>query len=928
MMNGVLSKPEMGRRGSVERTWFPPGGLATDTKGPHITNCPTSRYVSPTIDHLARLLADRYQIERELGRGGMAAVYLAHDVRHDRKVAVKVLYEELAAALGVERFLAEIRVTANLQHPNILPLLDSGLLGEAGAIPFYVMPYIAGASLRQRLDRERQLPIADALTIAKGVAAALAYAHKQGVIHRDIKPENILLQDGQPIVTDFGIALAVTAAAGQRLTHTGLSLGTPHYMSPEQAMGERTLDARTDIYALGVVTYEMLAGETPFTGPNAPAVIAKVLTEKPPSLTALRDTVPSHVDSALQQALQKLPADRFGSAAEFASALTTPGLATAPRVAQPASRPRRRMWAREVAPWLLAAVAISVAAWALQRPVPSVEREQWDLVVPDSAPMLSDDTRHAYTVPAISPDGALLVYTAARASSSMLYVTRLGAGDTRPLPETRGGYAPFFAPDGRRVGFLTENQIRQVDLATGKVSVVHEGVDAYMGTWTASERIAFLEAGGYRWIDADGAGPVRRIALQPRFDVVRPWPGVTAIPGTDQVLVSDFDLRVAVVTLSDGSVRYLTSGAPSATPPPIEQALVGVWARFVAPSYIVLWRPGAKVLAVRFDPHSLHVFGKPVELMRDVRVNVASVSPSGTWAYPPSVAAGGSTLAQLGETGISRTFPLPPRRYQGLSLSPDGRHIAMRIMLESGRDVVEAYDLSRGAVRTARIDIAIAWAPQWDQSGRYLYAASASGTVHRRDTHSSAQDSIVIALKPDEILQLDGVVGADTLVATLGPAGQRDIFAVPYREPDRRLPLVKRDGDQFQIAIAPSGRWMAYTVVDHGAAELIVESRVPGGQQLRIGAAGHYVWDASDQLYFLASGFVNRIRVTAGPNGPTAAPPHRVASAALLGGDEGQSFVPVANGRSLIALVSASPPVMNHLVVVRHWERELARLVK
>ena len=884
--------------------------------------------MSHTIDHLARLLADRYQIERELGRGGMAAVYLAHDARHDRKVAIKVLHAELAAALGVERFLAEIRVTANLQHPHILPLLDSGLLGEAGAIPFYVMPYVAGDSLRLRLDRERQLPIADALTIAKGVAAALAYAHKQGVIHRDIKPENILLQDGQPIVTDFGIALAVTAAAGHRLTQTGLSLGTPHYMSPEQAMGERTLDARTDIYALGVVTYEMLAGETPFTGPNAPAVIAKVLTEKPPSLTLLRDTVPPHVDAALQQALQKLPADRFGSAAEFASALVTPGFAVAPRVALPATVSRSRTWARDITPWLVAAVAISVAAWGLRPRGPNVEHEQWDLVLPDSAPMLGDDMRQAYTPPAISPDGTLLVYTAARAGSSMLYLTRLGAGDTRPLAETGGGYAPFFAPDGRRVGFLSENQLRQVDLATGKVSVVHEGIDAFMGTWTAGERIAFLGARGYSWINADGSGPERRIAVQPRIDVVRPWPGVTAIPGSDQVLVSDFDLRVAVVTLSDGSVRYLTSGAPSATPPPLDQALLGVWARFVAPSYLVLWRPGAKLLAVRFDPKSLHVHGKPVEVMRGVRVNVAGVSPVGTWAYPPRLAAGGSTLAQLGETGIVRAFPLPARRYQGLSLSPDKRHIAMRIMSESGRDVVEAYDLSRGAVRTGRIDATVMWAPQWDQSGRYLYAASASGTVHRRDTHTSTQDSTVIALKPDELLELDGVLGADTLVATLGAVGQRDIFAVPYREPDRRLPLVQRDGDQFQVAISPSGRWFAYSVAEQGVAELIVQSRVPGGQQVRIGAASNYIWDATDQLYFLAAGFVQRIRVTAGPDGPSASAPQRVVSAASLGGDEGQAFVPAPDGRSLIALVTASPPVAHHLVIVRHWERELARLVK
>jgi serine/threonine protein kinase len=233
--------------------------------------------VDSTPDRLSAALAGRYRVERELGAGGMATVYLAHDIRHERRVAIKVLHPELAAALGVDRFLAEIKVTANLQHPNILPLLDSGLID--GGVPYYVMPYVEGESLRARLDRERQLPVTEAVNIGTGVAAALGYAHKQGVIHRDIKPENILLQDGHPLVADFGIALAVTMAGGQRLTQTGLSLGTPHYMSPEQAMGERQIDARTDVYALGVVMYEMLAGEPPFTGPNAPAVVAKVLTE-------------------------------------------------------------------------------------------------------------------------------------------------------------------------------------------------------------------------------------------------------------------------------------------------------------------------------------------------------------------------------------------------------------------------------------------------------------------------------------------------------------------------------------------------------------------------------------------------------------------------------------------------------------------------
>jgi serine/threonine-protein kinase len=276
--------------------------------------------LTPDAQRLGAALADRYRIERELGAGGMATVYLAHDLKHDRNVALKVLHPDLAATIGVDRFLCEIKVTANLQHPNILGLFDSGIAdGQA----YYVMPYVDGESLRDRLNRETQLPVADAIGIATGIAAALEYAHARGVIHRDIKPENILLQSGQPVVADFGIALAVQQAGGQRLTQTGMSLGTPQYMSPEQAMGDRTLDARTDIYALGAITYEMLAGEPPFTGPNTQAIVARVLTEKPRPLAQLRETVPPQVEAAVHRALQKLPADRFANAAAFASALAS-----------------------------------------------------------------------------------------------------------------------------------------------------------------------------------------------------------------------------------------------------------------------------------------------------------------------------------------------------------------------------------------------------------------------------------------------------------------------------------------------------------------------------------------------------------------------------------------------------------------------------
>ncbi|MEQ1691038.1 MAG: serine/threonine-protein kinase, partial [Gemmatimonas sp.] len=302
----------------------------------------------PVIDRLTAALSDRYRLDRELGQGGMATVYLAHDIKHDREVAIKVLHPDLGAALGGERFLTEIRTTARLQHPHILPLLDSG---DADGLLYYVMPLVTGETLRARLERERLLPIDDAVRIAREVASALDYAHRHSVIHRDIKPENILLHDGSALVADFGIALAVQTAGGQRMTQTGLSLGTPQYMSPEQAMGERTIDARSDLYALGAVTYEMLVGDPPFTGSTVQAIVAKVLTERPSSPTAVRDTIPRHIEASVLKALAKLPADRFATAAEFAHALQHAEATAALTSAQPsATRAAGGVFASRVIP--------------------------------------------------------------------------------------------------------------------------------------------------------------------------------------------------------------------------------------------------------------------------------------------------------------------------------------------------------------------------------------------------------------------------------------------------------------------------------------------------------------------------------------------------------------------------------------------------
>ena len=380
------------------------------------------------LEQLRAALADRYRLERELGEGGMATVYLAHDLKHDRPVAVKVLKPELAAVLGAQRFLKEIQVTANLQHPHILPLFDSG---HAGGALFYVMPVVRGESLRDRLAREKLLPVDETIRIIRQVAGALDFAHRQGIIHRDIKPENILLHDGEALLTDFGIALAVTEAGGGRLTGTGLSIGTLQYMSPEQAAGERDLDARSDIYALGAVTYEMLAGEPPFSGPTAHSTIAKLMTERPTSLRVVRDVVPPALDDAVMRALAKAPTDRFASARQFADALTAPET--------PATRnsgPARR--GRTIALAILGVVGAYAVARSgiLRRPAPAAGNANPPALIRSIA-VLPLDNYSGDSTQEYFAEGMTDELTAALATISQLRVTSRGSamqfqGKNRP----------------------------------------------------------------------------------------------------------------------------------------------------------------------------------------------------------------------------------------------------------------------------------------------------------------------------------------------------------------------------------------------------------------------------------------------------------------------------------------------------------------
>ncbi len=405
--------------------------------------------MSDTPD-ITTALGDRYVIEREIGSGGMAVVYLARDRKLDREVALKVLRPELGAVLGSARFLAEIKISARLDHPHILTLIDSG---EADGLLYYVLPYVRGESLRAKLDRERQLGLDEALTITKQVASALDYAHRQGLVHRDIKPENILIQEGEAMLTDFGIALAVKEAGGNRLTQTGLSLGTPQYMSPEQATGDRGIDARSDVYSLASVLYEMLAGEPPVTGASAQSMIAKLMTERPTHLRVLRDTVPVSIDEAVAKALAKTPADRFASAGEFSRALDVKAATESGPSAVPVVKSSRRV--AIIAAVLVLAAIVAGGAYAMRGRGAAPHASA-------SAATLGQRTQlttaGVVLVPAISPDGKQLAYVTRKCSAGQcgysIVVQDVGGSTTRSILEgATAAYYLEWSPDRRNLIF-------------------------------------------------------------------------------------------------------------------------------------------------------------------------------------------------------------------------------------------------------------------------------------------------------------------------------------------------------------------------------------------------------------------------------------------------------------------------------------------
>jgi len=870
--------------------------------------------MSDALERLGAALAEHYAIERQAGAGGMATVYLARDLKHDRHVALKVLRPELAAVLGIERFLSEIRVTAHLQHPHILPLFDSG---QAGGLIYYVMPYVEAESLRQRLEREKQLPIDEAVSLTANVAAALDYAHRHGVIHRDIKPENILFQDGQAVVADFGIALAVSAAAGSRLTETGLSLGTPQYMSPEQATGDRLIDARSDIYSLGAVLYEMLAGEPPHTGPTVQSVIAKVVTDRPRPLGQLRASVTPQVEAAVLKALAKLPADRFQTAAQFVDALTRPGslpTTTAPEVAAP-ERPHRM--GRDLAPWAAAGLATAFALWVSLRPRPEPPARpvaRFTLVLPPSAP-LSDFV--GPTV-ALSPDGSRIIYVSSVPTGSQLVSRRLDELEPVPLAGPQNARNPFFSPDGRWVGYFSGSRLYKLPLAGGPASLVADvpGL-AFGATWGETDTIVLRADRGLMAVAAAGGEP--RLLLQADTSRGESYLFPQYLPDGKVLLLqirSQGVDRLGALTLATGKLTRFEQ--PGSNP------------RYVSAGYVVVATRSGTLLAVPFDPSRLEITGPAVPVTDGVVVGPGGgarmgMSRDGAFAYVtgPLVL---RELVLVDRAGKARALPAEPQAYIAPRLSPDGRRIAVEV---AEPDFVNSdvwlYDIAQHTRTRLTFDQS-GHRPIWTPDGRRIVYSR--GQFSQGDLYwipadgSSPAESLLVA--PEDQWAGDITPDGRTLLFRAGGAGPaRSIHTLSLQGPRTPRVLIANQFDNHSPSLSPDGDWVAYVSNESGRLEVYVRPFPgPGGRwQVSLDGGTEPVWAANGRELFYRNGAkMMAAAITLHPTFTVGAR-RELFEGNYLNDPVYRSYDVTRDGRSFVLVRSPKP--LGDFIVVLNWFDQL-----
>ena len=887
-----------------------------------------------TLTETLRLgLADRYLVEREIGAGGMATVYLARDLRHDRDVALKLLRPELGVVLGPERFLSEIRVTAKLQHPNLLPLFDSG---ETDGHLWYVMPFVEGESLRARLTREKQLSTREAVRIAAAIASALDYAHRHGVVHRDLKPENILLNEDQPLVADFGIALAVSNAGGERVTQTGLSLGTPQYMSPEQATGERVVDGRTDIYSLGAVLYEMLAGEPPHTGATVQAIIARVITDTPRSVRATRSSVPEHVDLAVRKALEKVPADRFETAREFCEVLqgqkqiAATGTAAMLSGGDTAAAALPRSAGRRL-PWILAGVtavlAVAAAAFGwrqvLLRDAAGDPLPVSFIVSPAGAEQLVSRSV------AISPDGRKVVYVGLADNSSQLYLRDLGDVVTRVIPGTEGAEFPVFSPDGKWAAFFAAGELKRVPVDGGTAITIAGNVLRGQLLWTTSNRILIPTQSITR----------RRSGLS---EVSPSGGAVTPIFASDTVHQENFSFPIE---LTDGETILFVSQGPGGAED--DKLAVGSLESldhtvlefgisrslgYVDGHAIAIRGGGTKgaIVAVPLDLRGRRITGDPITLVGNVGQFDAALSRAGTLAYVSGAAT--SRLVAEDAAGASDTLTPQLTAYETPRLSPNGTHIAFTLPGTTTTDVW-IYD---GSGKTLSRLTASGGMPEWTSDGkRVLFvrpSTAAQGIWVRSADGGSAEEQLRPKLPAGAGNPFSATMSPDqATVAFVSYAGsqRRNIYYFKPGMDDEARPWLATEFDEISPRFSPDGRYVAYASDESGGSLEVFVRPFPGpGARVQISAGGgsEPAWSPDGRRVYYRNG--QRVTIADLATGPEISVRARRAAFNLNSAQASgvPSYDVSPDGRRVVYAKPAGGDAK--LVVVTNFATEVRRKVK
>jgi serine/threonine-protein kinase len=827
--------------------------------------------VTGATERLGAALADRYAIERELGAGGMATVYLAQDLKHGRQVAIKVLKPELAAVLGAERFVVEIKTTAALQHPHILPLFDSG---TADGFLYYVMPYIKGETLRTRLDRETQLGIDESVRIASDVASALHYAHQHGVIHRDIKPENILLHDGRPMVADFGIALAVSAAAGGRMTETGLSLGTPHYMSPEQATAEKEITGRSDVYSLGSVLYEMLTGNPPHTGASAQQIIMKIVTEEAQPVTKLRKAVPPNVAAAVGKSIEKLPADRFESAGAFAEALADPtftvlGLAGT-GVAAATGQPHHRLLTIGLAG--LALVATLAAAWFSTRPAPELPVRQFSLSLPATEGL----SPVALSRLALAPDGSGFAYAGTDASGTARLMLRpFGQLRAIPLPGTENGVSPSFSPDGTRIAFLSLAPFMlKVVAINGAPAITLESENIIGGgvSWSADDWIYFDGGSSLDRIRGGGGGREVVIALDTDAgEVGFAWP--EPLPNGKGLI---YRSRRAGETAQRYVLKVLDLEARES------RVLVqGLIARYSPTGHLLYVTADGVLLAAPFDQDRMELTGPPTPLVEGLGIAGFggvdfALSPLGDLLFVRANTRGGERPSWVGRDAAAEL--VDPSWTTGLeqivdwSLSRDGGRLALTLGDNTGAggpSDIWVKDLNDGPLSRLTFE-GINQTPAWSADGRSIFYRSSSTSdpngvsqLFRISPDGTGSPEALLTeprgLETVAVSPRDGwvVVGTASI-----RAGGGDLLAFRPGQDTSWTPLVTTPAFESMPAVSPDGRWIAYVSDETGQIEVYVKpfpEVTRGKWQVSVDGGFWPRWShTGDELFYadIANGFM------------------------------------------------------------------------